>query len=504
MKEFIGEHDNNKIKVLDFLINENKSVNMSEICSATQLSYKTVRSVIDSFEENTYIDKKNLEIYYNKVGKIESVKLSNSSHVDVSFFYLEKSILFIMIKELFLKGRVENKYICENYYISTTTCIRYKKKLRDLLESFGLEMSVNGELKSEEYRIRNFFLHFFSNASSNWIFSNEAYNFLEHSLDVEFPAIFQMDAAQKELMRLLLYITIKRNSQGYVLVKKRQIDLEMKGKLLKIYTNISNYIINYFPYFENKPSEIDYLFVSMLRIQVIRMEKNAEENQLIVNIKNTPNFDVICNSLIDLIIGSFFKNNKKNHNFIRISVTLFLIYAIASFHDTRRFFYEYEEEVYTKRNVYEDELFKRVTKIVENWESEHDVFSRLLNIRGEKNQISFKRQVYLLVYSLICRLEPVQNKEKVKIYVQNSKVYIADIIRRKIETIFSDKVTILDVYSSDIDLFVTDKEYKVTDISSNKVFVQTFSDCYAIHRLIEAIDNEILNKVNSAPFKIDN
>ncbi|MEI5993973.1 helix-turn-helix domain-containing protein [Candidatus Enterococcus mansonii] len=500
MKEFITEQDNNKIQVLDFLINENKSVNMAEICSATQLSYKTVRSVIDSFEENTHIDKKNLEIYYNKVGKVESVKLSNSSHVDVSFFYLEKSILFIMIKELFLKGRIDNKYICETYYISMTTCARYKKKLRSLLESFGLEMTSSGELTSEEYRIRNFFIHVFSNASSNWIFSQEAYHFLEHSLESQFPTLVHMDSAQKELMRLLLYITIKRNSQGNILAKESELDIYTQGKLSKIYENVSTYVNKHFPYFENKESEILYLFVSMFRIQIIRANSKNEENELKVVIKDRPDFDEICDSLTESIITTFFQKDKEYFSFIRSNVTLFLVYATASFYDTRRFFYVYEEEIFVKRNTYEEQMYQKVFEIVERWENEHKGFSTVLEIQGEQNQTSFKRQVYLLVYSLLCRIKPVQHKEKVKIYVQNSKVYIADIIRRKIEKLFSDKITILDTYSSDVDIFVTDKEYKTMNESGNKVFVQTFSDSYAIHRLIEAVDNEILKKLDSEPF----
>lgn len=102
---------------------------------------------------------------------------------------------------------------------------------------------------------------------------------------------------------------------------------------------------------------------------------------------------------------------------------------------------------------------------------------------------AFENQLFLLVYSLLSKQKKYEII-KVKVYVQNSKVYIADILKRQIKDMFLENVEIVDRYSEDIDVFVSDKEY-IEENTTNKVYVPTFSDAPYLNAMFGAITSKV-------------
>lgn len=73
--------------------------------------------------------------------------------------FLNKSIKFHMVQQLFHKNKINGGYFQQNYAISSATYYRKIVELNDLLNEFNLRIK-RGKLIGEEKQIRFFFLIF--------------------------------------------------------------------------------------------------------------------------------------------------------------------------------------------------------------------------------------------------------------------------------------------------------------------------------------------------------
>ncbi|WP_271492979.1 helix-turn-helix domain-containing protein [Enterococcus sp. 5H] len=498
MKLFINKTDNKKIELLDYLIRQPKEVTISELISVTGLSDKTIRAIIHDFPKNPALAPQNVVINYNEVGKIKSIGIINSSLVDIAFYYLEQSILYVMIKELFLNGNLQMEKFCEEHFISSSTFSRYKSKLKSILEQFNLKLLSNLALDGEEYRIRNFFFLFFSNANSKWLFSEEEYQAIDVSLKSEYFKDFSFDPAQQSMVRLLIYICKIRNSQGNTIQETLEITLKAGSSYEKIYDDTYHYIENHFSYFDYKEREAQFLFIFFLRNQMISPEPYSEDGLSVV-IKSIENlkeaFEKSSQFLTDEIITHFFKDNEAISPMIYYKVSTFLLYAASSFCDSRSFLYIYDFDVYYSKTNYEQQIIEKVKLIIRKIVKQFPDNPFVVLVKDIDREEAFENQLFLLVYSLLSK----QKKYKiikVKVYVQNSKVYIADILKRQIKDMFLENVEIVDRYSEDIDVFVSDKEY-MEENTTNKVYVPTFSDAHYLDAMFGAIASKVEATIGS-------
>ncbi|MGX7245494.1 helix-turn-helix domain-containing protein [Enterococcus quebecensis] len=497
MKEFLNKSDNNKVMVLDYLIRASREVPVTELVSETKLSNSTINHILYSFKENTYIKKDNLQLNYNEAGKLHSVRITDTSMIDASFFYLKKSLLFITIKELFEAGYINRVKICDKYFISSSTFSRVRQRLSEILESFDLELTRENTLEGEEYKIRNFYFLFFSNACSKWLFSKEAYSTLEASLKSDFLNSLNFDPSQKGLVRLFMHICNTRNAQKHYVSEVTSIEIKGKGKLQKIFLDIYQYLNSYFPYYENIVEEAKFIFVFCTRHQIIKIDLLIED-EITFDTKDINYFDYVKNYLVDAILVQFFDGDEQWHKMINFEITTFLLFAYTSFSDARRFLYIYDDDNYESKNNYEKQIYNRVIEILNNMEQDllWGFFGIELNDFDKKGAMYNK--LFVLVYSFLSKKEMNKvSREKVMIYVQNSRVYTGEIIKAKIKKMFSDKVELTSVYSTDVDLFITDKEYD-NEISFPKtIYVTTFYDTQAMDRLFNEIFLEIIKQINN-------
>ncbi|WP_348921785.1 helix-turn-helix domain-containing protein [Enterococcus rotai] len=494
MKLFIGDIDNRKVRVLDYLIKELKEVNISDLVAVTGYSDKTVRTIILSLKDNPCLDETKMKINYNERGKIISIVVSNISLSDAAFFYLEKSVVFIMIKELFIRGYLDKNKICSTYFISEATYSRYKQKLNKILARFYFKLSKENVLIGEEYRIRNFYFLFFSYMHSKWYFSEETYRNLDRSLDGMFTEHAHFDSTQKKMLCLLIYIVKIRNNQGFVGNQIINIEFKENGSYERIYKDISTYINTYCAHFENKVQEIQFIFFFVLRSQIVIPETYLEK-ELIIDLSQFDGFEESRDYLTEFILLTFFEKDLKVKLLIEHNVTTFLLYAFFCFVDSRAFLYVYDEANYYKKTKCEKIQLEKIETFINLIEKEfpNNLFVEKMIQRSRKEVV--KNQLFLFIQSLLARYKQ-EDIVKIRVYVQNSKVYVGDILKSKIKQIFADNVEIANRYDESIELIVSDKKYTNHHTVSRRVYVPTFSDSQYFTIMCEMILKELMIKMD--------
>ncbi|WP_375178628.1 helix-turn-helix domain-containing protein [Enterococcus rotai] len=494
MKLFISDIDNRKIEVLAYLIKELKEVKISDLVAATGLSDKTVRGIVLSLKDNPYLDETKMSIKYNEKGNITSIIVSNISLADAAFFYLEKSVIYIMLKELFLRGYLDKNKICSTNFISEATFVRYKKELKTTLKTFDFTLSKENILIGDEYRIRNFYFLFFSFAHSKWFFSEESYSDIERSLSASFFDNTQFDTSKKSMICLLVFICKIRNTQGFYVDRKTTIKLKKNGSYEQIYQGIANYINTYCPYFKNKAEETQCIFFFCIRGQLIVPNPYLEE-EMVIEIDHFKHFKETRNYLVQNILSEFFDDDSRRRQLVNQDITMFLLYVYFSFIDSRKFLYVYDEENYYSRTSYEKELLEKIKSFMDS--TKHKTPNNLFFEKwfcGEKGDVLIN-QLFLLVYSLVSRVE-LENIVTVRVHVQISKVYVADILKAKIKQVFAENVELVPFYDESTDLIVSDKNYSNEKERSLRIYVPTFSDPQYFDILCEMILKEITKKIS--------
>jgi DNA-binding Lrp family transcriptional regulator len=494
MKDFLSDQDNMKVNVLAMIIQRGEYVKLSEISERLSLSAKTVRSIILSLEENPYIEEQSIDINYNKVGKMKSVKIINGSLTDASFYYLEKSIPFLMIKELFLKGVLNKKKFCSDYFISPATFSRNRTKLKSTFLSFGLCLTKQNRLDGPELKIRNFYFLLFYNASSKWLFSREMKHFLNHSLLAHFPGLVKIDPGKKQMLRLAIYIIIIRNNQNCP--SNKTLKLHLEGSLKELYVTIESYFSDSFPYFENKIAEAQYLFIFILKNQI----KKIDEDELNIY-EPLKEHNEVMSFFAKEIITHFFIEKKESEKKLIPNISLYFIYLESSFFDIARFQYININEFYFQRNQFETKLRQSTEKIAQKLYQNFPIFFEEIEHKNEKNRKAIVNSMVSFIYNLKIKYEPPLSQPVVSIYVQNSKEYAEEIIQHKIERVFSNRVEIRKHYHPDIDLYVTDKEYETPNSKAKRIYVPNYRDSFTMHKLFEVIEHLIEEKVSSEPLE---
>ncbi|ALS37122.1 hypothetical protein ABID30_002974 [Enterococcus rotai] len=147
--------------ILLFLYNNQGHATKNELVSEFQISLPTLNeylSFLQSFLEENQVNEQ-VEITLN--GENISLKKEPTFPLKkVVVLFLEKSIKFQMVNQLFSKGELTCDYFQLNYAISSATYYRKITELNDLLKEFRLQIK-RGKLIGEEKQIRYFFFCFF-------------------------------------------------------------------------------------------------------------------------------------------------------------------------------------------------------------------------------------------------------------------------------------------------------------------------------------------------------
>lgn len=147
--------------ILLFLYNNNGKATKNELVNEFRISSPTLNeylSFLQSFLEENGIDHQVKVDTENE--NITLVKEPDFQLKKVVVLFLDKSIKFQMVNQLFLKSELSCDYFQLTYAISSATYYRKIIELNDLLKEFRLQVK-RGKLVGEEKQIRFFFFNFF-------------------------------------------------------------------------------------------------------------------------------------------------------------------------------------------------------------------------------------------------------------------------------------------------------------------------------------------------------
>lgn len=147
--------------ILLFLYNNQGNATKNELIHEFQISLPTLNeylSFLQVFLEESQID--DLVTVTQEGETISLVKAPTFPLKKIVVLFLEKSIKFQMVNQLFFKNELSSGYFQLNYAISSATYYRKIAELNELLKEFHLQVK-RGKLVGEEKQIRYFFFNFF-------------------------------------------------------------------------------------------------------------------------------------------------------------------------------------------------------------------------------------------------------------------------------------------------------------------------------------------------------
>lgn len=498
MRIFLDEVYDRRINVLSFVANRRKEVSLSEIAEATQFSKKTVSSIIRQFEQELNVSEEHFKVSYIH-NTVQGVYANNIDLVSISNKYLKSSILYKMIKHIFLMERVDAITFCDLEFISPATFSRNRRKLQKILNQCGLSLTRTNEIKGAELRIRNFFFLFFFNASNTWDFEQDVYNELRAYFSERINEWESLDCIKKRKICLLLYICTIRISQKKVVKKSILTDLSERFQ-------DGMYTKNFFDYFHLKKSRPekqawDETAAALLLLYKERLADGEifviEEHQKFFNEEN---FKLVKYShlLAEKLIDNFFQSNCTPMIYWRLRKELDMMHLLMEtcFIDARMFYYIYDEKNFFYADTTEKKIQLDIRNIIEELitKTEYGLFFK--SIKKYIPQETLTDYTYLVTYTILVKFIQV-DFPKVRILIQNSKVFVDPILSEKIKLLFGDKVEFIKNQFASPDIIVTDIELMEKDDKAKEIFISSFSNSSDLELLLEEIGKKIVERYDN-------
>lgn len=493
MRIFLDEVYDRRINVLSFVANRRKEVSLTEIAEATNLSKKTVSIIIRQFEQELNVTEEQFKVSYIH-NTVQGVYANNIDLVNISNKYLKTSILYKMIKHIFLMERIDAITFCDLEFISPATFSRNRRKLQKILNQCGLSLTRTNEIKGSELRIRNFFFLFFFNASNAWEFDQAIYSELKAYLSERVEGWKSLNCIRKRQVCLLVFICNVRIGQKKIVKKSILTDLSERFRDGK-YTQV---IFEYFHLKKNRPEKQawDETSAALLLLYKERLVDGEvfviEEHQKFFNEEN---FKLVKYShmLAEKLIEIFFPNNSTPMVYWKLRKELDMMHLLMEtcFIDPKMFYYIYDEKNFFYADPTEKKIQKNIQKIIEELITKTEYSSFFKSIRKYTTQETLTDYIYLVTYTILVKFIQV-DFPKVRILIQNSKIFVGPIISQKIELLFSDKIEFVKNQFGSPDIIVTDIELTEKNGSAKEIFISSFSNSSDLELLLEEIGKKIL------------
>ncbi|MPQ22968.1 hypothetical protein CKN60_04385 [Carnobacterium divergens] len=502
MKDFLNHEYVRKLVVLSFLNNYSKPVSIEKIAEKIGSTKFTVQSILDDLEYDL-LNEKTLTLgkTVDKEYFLKTIELSQDVFLDrIHLNYAKKSVIFMMVDELFDKNGINTKKFCIENYISQATFSRSKQKLALIVEGCGLQLpsySKNG-IEGSEYRIRNFYFLFYWSFfnSVEWPFDVESYHKIASFIDKDESKLFaNISKIQRNKIIYILYISLKRISLNNSLKEKPSKDLKEFPNYACFFNCMKNFFFEYgIKTPELLESEIHYLFFVFYDNKLIDFDEDILQYFTYMN-KNNPTYGKISNFWIN-IFDDVFKLTLSQKQKIDLFHDINTLHAHCELvHCKQKYFYKnYIEENFYAYEKIELKLKKYVEKLFyrldENTEY-HNFRITYLKVLSDEDIIN---QYFVFIYHFLL-LEMEMEVEPVVVYIENSLDYrVKEILEKKIERIFGNKISIIKTLTKHIDLFVTDHHIQGEDIRK-EIFVPTFTDRKKFDLAVKAIQKLVSQKV---------
>ncbi|WP_348921071.1 helix-turn-helix domain-containing protein [Enterococcus rotai] len=490
MRLFLDEIYDRRLKVLNCINNRGHKKNIKEIAKETNLANRTVSMILKQFEQELDVPNTVFKMeYVNKT--IKSVSANNLDLNSIGRSYLLQSTMYKVIKYIFLYDKLDVNKFCEAEFISAPTFSRYRKRLKNILQQCGLDISRENRIIGDEFRIRNFFFLFFSNASNVWEFAPQEYLEIENYFSTRFSQWKDMDSLKQLKFVLIIYIGVIRSRKKNFAKNDELINSLEKHKEARS----TALLLDYCSLGKNKTTrqtkgEASATLFFLYKEQLIseNVERRSYEDYFSEEV-----FSFVADShrLTVKLINEFFDGSENEELFLNVRREVDLIYLVMHicFIDHKIFYYVYDE-----KNFYYTDPMEQVIK-----EKLAHIFKEL-GVFENRELKKFKQEdllnyMYLAIYSLQTQFK-ITTYEPVKIFIQNTKNFVPDIIRGKVSPLFGDRIDCVDKLTPQVDIVVTDVKLPDKGNLPHQVYVTTFSDYDDITFLIEQIQTKLLENYN--------
>ncbi|WP_430608953.1 helix-turn-helix domain-containing protein [Enterococcus sp. MSG3310] len=463
MRMFLDAHYDRVLHVAA-VINNNKRMTINEVSKKVGFSVPSVRKIIEELEKNELSTKNNLLVIRRK--NIVGVHAKNYPVQELSEQYIEKSVLFFMIKKLLEEGSILTDIFCLEYGISKSVFSRNKIRLKKILQSIRLDLSPDNQILGNEWTIRSFFIKFIYNSRNLW--SLDIYNNVYPIL----PSVCREWGIYKDnerhFLNIVFYVMVKRIGLNCSLedtnLKTNQIHFENTIDKIKLVSYLASKKVK-FIYIEL------YFFIFHLRIKQLIHNKN--------DIKEFDRIQSFVNSCHNEIDKAMFVTLKKELEDIRIGDSLLseislLNTTIKNFYvPDNYFYYVYEESNFYSFNETEKNFFNNIKQIVAEKIKIKKIaifYKSFIDIFGFEELVNC---FFILLYGLYVK-EISINKLPLKIYIDHSKPMNNSILESKLKSIFHENITIVRDDKYIADLLITD--YSVGGLNKNELSIASYAD----------------------------
>lgn len=489
MLKFINQSYRKQIKVLYFINNSLKPVSVDEIATYMKISNRSILSIIGIIENdivnlNFTLKKTNDKKYY-----LQAKKKNGTVYLDEYILICgKKSLVFLIVEELFFIGKINTVEFCNDIYISHATFSRAKKQLSILLEEYNLELSIyiRDGILGEEYKIRIFYYLFFNDFynSIRWPFEKNIEIELENYFKLKLEKLIgKTSNEQKRKFYMLIYTIKKRVMLGHVMK-----DSMSSFEGIKNYNMYTEFIKEYFATFKVIDSKIiknetDFFIYAIYtqEIYIDDLEVLFEQNSSEVNITI-------------LWIEEFKKVFKKK---LTMDEESFLRKSLYISHLNFEYFYN------SKRSFSKYELFDFESKILKNefYENSEKLFLNLMKkkiyieyIDRISGNISKKKIISEYFYYICVYFYGLEEIKAISIFISESIGQVnKNILEKQLEIVFGNNIKIKEEIDDEIELIITN--YGNLESKIEELVFFSFRNKKEFYRIANKIQEKIYKKL---------
>lgn len=501
MRAFLDETYDRQLKILSYIDNKKTIATIKQISDNTNLSEKTVLQIIRKFEQEFSLSDNQFQIIHaNK--SIRGIYAENLDLMEIASGYVKKSVLYKMIRSIFLYEKVDAKKFCDLEFISPATFSRYRQRLTTILKKFDLKLSRDNQILGDELKIRNFFYLFFSRSSSNWEFSSQEYGEIETYIYKKIPTWQANNKIKQRKICLIIYISNVRSSQKHYYDNK--VMTRLSKRAIEEYHDGFEYLKGLFDYFLLKKNRtIEQVWNELSFVQLFLYKESLSNEKIDYDqyetYFNEQNFLFVkqSNLLTEKIIQTFFANldidRKKLFLQIRQEIDKLHIDLSTFYINPTIFYYIYDRDNFFYRDMAEIKMIEQIKNIVNELIGDPSYQVLWNHFKRNINEDIFVNELYLIIYTLLNKLQQYTYKT-VKVMIQNSKVFIEGIISNKLLLIFGDRIQLVKDFRNPPDILITDVHISDKPKQTKEIFVSSFSDFVDFNSAVDEIKKEIINQ----------
>lgn len=186
MEELLSSSEQRELKIIHLLYQEEKLWTVEQLANYLQCSIDTCYRYIDRIKQVFYDYGNEFELISKKT---KGVLLKKTEHASLSKYesiYIEETIDFKLLSELFHSTYLTTEKLADHLFISKSTLYRKLKKIAILLRKNGIHLNISTlQLTGNELWIREFFyLVYWSTSDSGfWPFESVPKHVLTHRVE---------------------------------------------------------------------------------------------------------------------------------------------------------------------------------------------------------------------------------------------------------------------------------------------------------------------------------